>query len=56
MRELADLQVDEYIRSEQPVIEHKIDEEMLLVEGQPFLSRLKKEALTELKQEVFNGG
>ena len=35
MRELANLEVDEYIGPQQPVIKHEIDEEMFFVESEP---------------------
>ena len=56
MRELAEFEIDEYIRSQQPFIEHEFDEEVFLVERNPLLPRFKKEALTQLKRKVFNEG
>src|ERR1700677_1132105 len=52
MRELANLEVDEHVRSQQPVIEDKIDEEVLFVKGEPLLPGLKEEALPQFKQEL----
>lgn len=37
MRELTNLEVYKHVGSQKPVIEHKINEEMLFVEGEPFL-------------------
>ena len=45
MRELADLEVDEHVASQQPVIEDEIDEVVLFVEGEPLLPGLEEEAL-----------
>jgi hypothetical protein len=35
MRELTNLEVYKHVGSQEPVIEHQIDEEMLFVEGEP---------------------
>ena len=51
--QLADLQVDQHVAAKQTVVEHQIDEEVLLVEGEPLLSCLEEKALAELEQEVL---
>ncbi len=56
MRELANLEVDEHVGSQQPVIEDKIDEEVLFVEGEPLLPGLKEKALAQFEQELFDVG
>jgi len=56
MRDLANLEVDEHVGSQQPVIEHKIDEVVLFVEGEPLLPGLKEEAFSQFEQELFNVG
>ena len=56
MRELSNLEVDEHVGSQQTVIEDKIDEEVLFVEGEPLLPGLKEKALPQFEQELFNVG
>jgi len=53
MGEFTDLQVYEHVAAEQSVVEHQIDKEMLLVEGEAFLPRLKEEAFAQFQEEVF---
>jgi len=54
MRKLANLEVDEHVGSQQTVIEDKIDEEVLFVEGESLLPGLKEKALSQFEQELFN--
>ena len=56
MRELANFQVDEHVASEQAVVEHQIDEEVLFVEGEPLLPGLEEETFPQFEQELFNVG
>jgi hypothetical protein len=46
MGEFAELEVDEHVAAQKPVIENEIDEEVLFVEGESLLPRLEEEALT----------
>ena len=54
--QLADLEVDEHIATQEPVIENKVYEEVLFIEGEALLPRLKEEAFAEFQQEVFDVG
>jgi hypothetical protein len=52
--ELADLEVDQHVAAQQTVVEHQIDEEVLLVKGEAFLPGLEQEAFAQFEQEVFD--
>ncbi len=53
MAELVELEVDEHITAQQTVVENKINEEVVLVEGKALLPSLEEKALAEFEQEVF---
>ena len=50
---LADLQIHKHKTSKKSVVEHQVHPEMLFVERQPELARVKEEALPQLHQEMF---
>ncbi len=54
--QLADLEIDEHIGMQEPVVEHKVYEEVFLIKGEPLLPRLKEEAFAEFKQKVLDVG
>lgn len=60
MGDPADLEVDQYIASQQPVVEDEIDDKMIAVECETALPGLEQESLPEFEQELFyaadNGG
>ena len=48
-----DLEVDQDIAPEDAVVEDEVHEEMVCIEGEPFLPGLEEEAFAEFQQECF---
>ena len=54
VRELANLEVDQHLATQQAVVKHQIHKEMVVGKGETLLARLKQKALAQLQQEVFD--
>ena len=53
MGDLADLQIEQDIASQQAVIENQIHEEVVFVEGEALLPRLEEEAFAHFQQKML---
>ena len=53
MRELVELQVDDQIAAQEPVVEDEVEEVVVAVEGEALLPSLKEEAFAQLQEEFF---
>lgn len=51
MREPAELEVDQQVALEQDVVGDEVDEALVVVEGDPLLTRDEREALAQLQQD-----
>src|SRR5215510_11109164 len=52
MGEPADFQINQDIATQQAVVENKVNEEMVIVEGEALLTRLKQKTFAKLQQKV----
>ena len=48
MRELVELQVDDQIAAQEPVVEDEVEEVVVAVEGEALLPSFKEEAFAQL--------
>lgn len=51
VRELPSLEVEQDVTAQQAVVEDKVDAEVVVVEGEPLLPCLEREALAQLQEE-----
>ena len=54
--EFIGLKVDEAIALQEAVVEHEVNIEMFLIEGEALLARFKEEAFAHLEQEIAHAG
>jgi hypothetical protein len=54
MGDFADFQIDQDVAAQQAIVEDKIDEEVLFVEGEALLARFEEEAFAEFEEEMFD--
>ena len=53
MREFAQLQVDDEVAAQEPVVEDEVEEVVVAVEGESLLPGLEEEAFAQLQKEFF---
>jgi hypothetical protein len=53
VRELVELQVDDQIAAEEPIVEDEVEEVVVAVECEPLLARFEEEALAEFEEKFF---
>jgi hypothetical protein len=51
--ELADLEIDQNITAQQPIVENEVHEEVVLAEGEALLPSLEEKAFAEFEEEVL---
>jgi hypothetical protein len=53
MGEFANFEVDERVAAQEPVVKNQIEEKMIRVEGEAFLTGLEEITLAEFQEEIF---
>ena len=53
VREFAQLQVDDEVAAQEPVVEDEVEEVVVAIEGEALLPRLKEKAFAQLQEEFF---
>jgi hypothetical protein len=56
MGELVELQVDDQIAAQEPIVEDEIEEVVVAIEGETLLPGLEEKAFAQLEQELFQMG
>ena len=54
VRELVEFEVDQNITTQQAVVEHKVHEEVVFVEGEALLPGLEEKAFAKFEKKMFN--
>ena len=54
VRQTAELQINQHITPQQPVVEHEVHEEVLAVKREPLLPGLEQKTLAQLQQEPLD--
>ncbi len=53
MSQLVALEVNKHIAAQESIVKNQIDIEVVVIEGEPFLTSLKEKPFAQFKQEVF---
>ena len=53
MRELVELQINDQIAAQKPIVEDEVEEVVVAVEGESLLPRLEEKAFAQLQKEFF---
>jgi len=53
MGELTDFQVNQHVAVQQAIVEHEVNEEVIFIKGEAFLSGLEKEAFSQFQEKVL---
>src|SRR4051812_39790701 len=56
MGEPVELQVDDEVAAQEPIVEDEVEEVVVSIEGEPLLAGLKEEAFAELQEELLQMG